>query len=240
MLIFLHGWGMNKAIFSEFVSECLSDEDVLLLDLPGYNGEECDFDLDSQVVQLKEKIPKGAHLLAWSLGGVYALALEAMFPNYLSKLTMICSTPSFAQREGFDCALTPEVLDQFSEQLVINRDKTIDRFLLLQLHGQPKAKTIAKEIKEKILVGCAVENRVLEFGLSCLKEKDYRKTLRDTTLPIQFILGKKDKLVPFILKKTIKCINSSIRVVVLDKVGHLPFVTHKKILFDAVFGKNIK
>ena len=236
MIVFLHGWGMSKAIFKPFVDACLNDKDVLLLDLPGYGDDEWIGDFDAQVDQLFNQIPKGSHLIAWSMGGLYALRLTSLFPNHLSRLTMVCSTPCFAQKNGFNNALTKKILNQFSEQLVLDRKKTISRFLLLQLHGQTNSKEIARNIRERVLERSNVKEGVLEFGLKCLKEIDCRDDLRKCKVPTQFVLGQRDRLVPCLVEKNIREINSSVDIVVLGDVAHLPFITHKKTFIKVVFG----
>jgi len=235
MIVFLHGWGMSKAIFDPFVDSHLNAEEVLLLDLPGYGDGEWIGNFDAQVSQLFHQIPKGAHLIAWSLGGLYALRLSALFPEHLSRLTMVCSTPCFAQKDDFKHAMTQKVLNQFSEQLVLDRKKTINRFLLLQLHGQAGTKEIAKGIRERVLDKSNVRDEVLEFGLTSLKEIDCREDLKKCKAPLLFVLGKRDKLVPYLAAESIRRINPDIDLIVLDGVGHLPFVTHEKIFLNAVF-----
>jgi len=238
MIVFLHGWGMSKAIFSPFVDSYLSGEEVLLLDLPGYGEGKWNGDFDVQVEQLVKAIPKGSHVVAWSLGGLYALRLNAVFPGHLSRLTLVCSTPCFAQKDGFKNAMTQKMLNQFSEQLMLDRKKTINRFLLLQLHGQVGVKEITKDIRERVLDQSKVKNEVLEFGLKSLQEVDCREDLKKCKIPVQFVLGKRDKLVPYLVSESIKKINPDIDVVVLAGAAHLPFVTHEKTFLNVVFDSN--
>ncbi len=236
MIVFLHGWGMSKYIFQKFVDTYLVGENVLLLDLPGYGGAEWADDFDRQVAQLVKKIPKGSHLVAWSLAGLYGLRMATLYPDRLSKLTLVSSSPSFVQKIDFKNALNKKLLEQFSQQLITDRTKTIERFLLLQLHSQPQLNEYARALKKIILKGGEVKQKVLEFGLSCLKDIDCREDLRSCSIPILFILGVKDMIVPYSVADDIKKINENINVVVLDGAGHLPFVTHEKTFNKVVFG----
>lgn len=227
MKVFLHGWGMNSRVFDSYIETFLKDEHVISLDLPGYEpNSESLLSFDEQVLTLKSQIPQGAHLIAWSLGGLYALKLNSLFPKWLDKITLICSTPSFAQRKGFNHALNSEVLSQFGEQLSKNRDKTIERFLLLQLHGENNAIRIAKKLKSQISEYSKPSEEVLNFGLECLLNLDFRQELGDTRVPIQFILGENDKLVPISVRKDLISYSSQVSVEVIEKSGHLPFITH--------------
>ncbi len=235
MIVFLHGWGMNKNIFKDFVDKYLNKENVIMLDLPGYAGDSPSIVFDEQVSELREQIPQGAHLVAWSLGGLYALRMANLYPDQLSKLTMVCSTPSFAKKVGFNNALRPDVLDQFNIQLQQNRDKTIERFLLLQLHGQKGVKGIVKSIRKSLSQQDLPSSEVLEFGLQCLKLMDLRKELRKCTVPVHFILGEKDKIVPVAVEQDLIKINQLCYVSVLIGAAHLPFVTHPDLFNERVF-----
>ncbi len=237
MIVFLHGWGMSKSVFSQFVDTFLLDDEVLLLDLPGYGATNYVDDLDQQVIQLAAAIPDGSHLVAWSLGGLYALKLVALYPKKLTRLTMVCSSPCFVQKTGFPYALTDTLLEQFSQQLMQDHKATIDHFLMLQLYGQAQATRYARDIRQKVLAYSLVRKEVLIFGLKCLQEVDCRAELQACTIPVQFILGKRDKIVPFEVSETIRALNSHVEVVVLERVGHLPFVTHGDIFYQVVWGK---
>jgi len=235
MIVFIHGWGMSKAIFQPFVDRYLEGRDVLLLDLPGYGEGEWLENFDAQVLQLAKEIPKGSHVVAWSLAGLYALRLASLMPNHLSRITMLCSTPSFVQKNNFQHALTLNVLDQFSESLVKDHKKTIERFLLLQLHGQKQAKEIARTIRESILDKSNIKKQVLVFGLECLKKIDCRIDLKNSKIPVHFILGERDKLVPYQMSESIKNLNPNISVSIIDKAAHIPFVTHELFFLKALF-----
>lgn len=235
MIVFLHGWGMQKDIFKPFVDSYLSAKDVLLLSLPGYEEGVWLEDFDAQVKQLAKKIPNDTHLIAWSLGGLYALRLATLYPDKFTRITMVCSTPCFAQRVDFKNALNASVLNQFSEQLIDDREKTIDRFLLLQLHGQAQAKELVRTIKNTIIKAIKVKNEVLEHGLGCLKDIDYREDLKKCAVPIQFVLGKRDMIVPYKVARDISFLNAAIKISTIDDAAHIPFVTHEKKFYDLVF-----
>lgn len=239
MIVFLHGWGMDKSIFKPFVDEYLADQEVLLLDLPGYGDEVFHNRFIEQVELLKNKIPRGAHVVAWSLAGIYVLRLDALFPGYLSKITMVCSTPSFSQKNDFPNALTKNLLEQFSGDLISDRQKTIDRFLMLQLHGQPKIKEQFLQIKKLLAEVPEVNSSVLEFGLDLLKNEDCRDDFSSSKLHIQFILGSRDKLVPVDVVKELKILKKDVQIVILEKVAHLPFITHQKIFYEEVFAEKL-
>jgi len=237
MIVFIHGWGMSKAIFQPFVDRHLEGEDVLMLDLPGYGEGKWTGNFDTQVIQLAKEIPEGSHVVAWSLAGLYALRLTSLLPNHLSRLTMVCSSPCFAQKDHFHHALPLNLLDQFSESLVEDRKKTIDRFLLLQLHGQKEAKKIARSIRENILEKSDIKKEVLAFGLECLKKIDGRADLKNSTIPVHFILGKRDKLVPYQMSEHIRNMNPNISISIIEKAAHLPFVTHELFFVKALFNQ---
>lgn len=226
MKVFLHGWGMNSAIFVNFIENYFDKKEVLNLDLPGYEPNPSEVkSFDEQVRALKSKIPEGAHLIAWSLGGLYALRFNDLFPNYLSKISMVASTPCFAQKYDFKHALNKELLTQFGLSLSKNREKTIERFLLLQLYGVSGASSYAKSLKQLIAEYSTPSIDVLNQGLEYLSSLDLRGELASTKVPIHFVLGKRDQIVPFQVKQDLLGLSNLIQVDVLQKAGHMPFLT---------------
>lgn len=233
MKVFLHGWGMNSLVFENFVQQHFEHEEVLLLDLPSYSSATVS-EFAEQVALLKSQIPVGSHVFGWSLGGLYAIALAHQFPQYVSQLTLLGSTPCFMQRPDFSCALSDGALDRFSQQLLVSREKTIDRFLLLQLYGEKQAKRLARELKGLLLKKTQPTEAVLEQGLLFLKSLDLREELFALDMDVQFILGAKDQLVPVQLADYLGEAGQGIQVDVLEDAGHIAFLTHSDAVYRCI------
>ena len=75
-LILLHGWGMNSGVFDPLCQALASRYSPLAPALPGYPRSRWphEADFSRQIEAMAKDLPR-AHLLGWSLGGIYALEL---------------------------------------------------------------------------------------------------------------------------------------------------------------------
>lgn len=237
MIVFLHGWGMSRFVFEQFVDDYLKEEETLLLNLPGYDVEdyESDISFDEEVNALKQQIPQGAHVVAWSLGGLYALRINQLFPGLIAKITLVCSTPSFTQRDHFSDAMSSDLLSQFALQLQQNRKKTIARFFMLQVYAETNAKQIVAKLNKQVHRIHEPSAVVLAKGLEYLLNIDCRLALSESTIPVYFVLGKNDRLVPYQVKKDLLSMNTMVSVSIIDGCAHLPFVSHAEEFNQLVF-----
>jgi pimeloyl-[acyl-carrier protein] methyl ester esterase len=230
MKVFLHGWGMRKEMFSSFIDAYFTDENVLCLSLPGYDGE-CDLDgFDEQVLLLSNQIPEGSHIIGWSLGGLFALRLAQLSPHKVSKVTMICSTPVFAQKRDWGFGLNTEILTDFGGELLVNREKTLRQFMLLQLHGQKEIKTLVKEMELKVIDTYRPSLFILKAGLVFLQKVDLREGLKSMRVPVSIILGGRDKIVSAEQALTLNDFGAHVSVHVIKRAGHIPFITHMEAI----------
>jgi len=115
-LVLIHGWSMHSGVWQGLLQLLSTKYRCHLVDLPGHGKtvwRENDFDLSQLLPSLSAQLPEKAVYLGWSLGGMIALAMANRYPNKVSKLIMLASTPSFVQQEGWPCAV-------FSNSLLIN------------------------------------------------------------------------------------------------------------------------
>lgn len=225
MKVFLHGWGMRKEMFSSFIDEYCRDEQVLCLSLPGYD-EACEVEsFEQQVVLLSKMIPEGSHLVAWSLGGLFALKAAELFPDKVSRLTMLSSTPLFAAKEDWVHGLKKHVLSNFGANLLQDRKKTLTQFMLLQLHGEKNIKSLIKVLNNVIKENASPSLRALELGLTFLQKIDLREELKSIKTEVCFILGGRDRIVLSGQMNDLKAMGQHVEVHIIKSAGHLPFIT---------------
>ncbi|MFI3179224.1 MAG: hypothetical protein QX188_06685 [Methylococcaceae bacterium] len=65
-------------------------------------------------------------------------------------------------------------------------------------------------------------------GLEILKYEDLRSVLSDNKLPACLILGGQDTLIPINVQKNLLQLNSEINLNIIDKAGHVPFLSHER------------
>jgi len=229
-IVLLHGWGMNKNIWQPFV-ESLPEHvqtRIQLLDLPGFGHNEFmpnNYDLASLSAWLNEQITEPSAVLGWSLGGLVAQQFALDNPNKTTKLGLIATTPKFmAEQEWHGIDVT--VLDMFAEQLSIDHQQTIERFLAIQAMGARTAKQDIKRIRDLVLSAPVPNIVALRQGLELLKEVDLRPSFDSYSLPVSAIFGRLDSLVPHKAVKLMQELSTNIDVTVLPKASHAPFISH--------------
>ncbi|MBL7004011.1 MAG: hypothetical protein ISR69_08300 [Gammaproteobacteria bacterium] len=147
----------------------------------------------------------------------------------------MCSTPSFTQRDHFSDAMSSDLLSQFALQLQQNRKKTIARFFMLQVYAETNAKQIVAKLNKQVHRIHEPSAVVLAKGLEYLLNIDCRLALSESTIPVYFVLGKNDRLVPYQVKKDLLSMNTMVSVSIIDGCAHLPFVSHAEEFNQLVF-----
>ena len=226
-LILLHGWGMNPAVFEPLKQALGARAPVSAPALPGYPRSAWPHaaDFSRQVEAMAQTLPAG-RLLGWSLGGVYALELALRYPGRFEDLTLIACNPCFVARPGWSCAIDESIFDEFGSGLARDWQRTLKRFLALQLDGEPAARELARGLWRSVAAAGEPAAGVLRFGLDLLKQADYRARLGELGLPARWILGQRDRLVPIALAQQIADLNAGIQVESVAGAAHAPFLSH--------------
>lgn len=225
-LVLVHGWGMNGAVWKQTVEVLSSYFTVHVVDLPGYghsahaNAEDLD-DIAKQVLALA---PKKAIWLGWSLGGIVATHIALNYPQRVTKLITVASSPKFAAEKPWR-GIKPEVLSAFSEQLVADFQVTIERFMALQAMGSPTARQDVKTLKKAVLSRPLPHPNSLMLGLDLLAKIDLREALLDLSMPFLRLYGRLDGLVPIKVASDLNKMLPNSTHYVFTESSHAPFMT---------------
>ena len=225
-LIMLHGWGTSPDVFIPLAERAGADS-IQIPPLPGYPQSPWKFtaDFTAQLEQMALDLPSG-HLMGWSLGGLFAIELALRAPEKFNRVTLIACNPCFVQRADWPQAVEAAVFDQFCADLLQDRERTLRRFLSLQMQGEVDARRLSRELAGKVLERGAPEQAALQFGLELLKGHDARRSLVQLEQPLCLILGERDLLVPIALKQQISEVVPRIRVESVAGAAHAPFLSH--------------
>ncbi|WP_105166900.1 pimeloyl-ACP methyl ester esterase BioH [Pseudoalteromonas sp. T1lg23B] len=230
-LVFLHGWGMSKAVWQVCAEELSThyDGDIQCLNLPGFGGAdipEGEYTLASVASILAEQIKPNSVLVAWSLGGLVALYLAQHFPEKVSKLVMLASTPYFVESVNW-AGIKEHVLDDFKLQLSHDSAKTIERFLAIQAMGSEHAKEDIKQLRALLKQQPKANEMALSAGLDLLKSQDLRQTFSQLQQPIYGFFGRLDALVPKSACNKMALLNPNFEYEIVAKASHAPFISHR-------------
>ncbi|MBC3541833.1 alpha/beta fold hydrolase [Rufibacter sediminis] len=196
-LVFLHGFCESKDVWTDFTKPLVHQFRVIALDLPGHgeSPQTDDFSMDSQARQVRETLQtlqvEKCLVVGHSMGGYVAMALADLFPDLLYGLCLFHSsalpdseekkenrnkTAAFVQKHGIEKFMDTLVSPLFAESNRASCEAAIQ-----------KMQTIGKATPLETILGC----------LQAMRDRpDRTEVLKNTTLPVFFLVGKEDPAVP--------------------------------------------
>ena len=212
--LLIHGWGFKP----DCMQDVLSLQQEKAIDL--YTLSES-LTFDEVINGLAESIDGTVNLVAWSLGGIYAIALTLRFPQKVNKLLLFTSTPCFMQKENWPGISEKQIMEL---EALIKKDsnKALNTFVGWCSKGHLSIKASLKEARTKLATD--VDKEPLLKLLNVLKEFDYRQELKNIARPTKLIAANDDNLIPEHAKRYEFAGNKNIEIETVEQTGHLlPF-----------------
>lgn len=229
--MFVHGWGMNSAVWDSFINKLPDYIEPLCIDLPGHGRfNQMDFnslqDLVDHLLQQSVSVLSGPAIwVGWSLGALPVLELARQQPEKVKALCLLASNPCFVVRDDWQAAVEESVFDLFAENLQQNIEKTLQRFLSLQVRGMAESRDVLRVLRAAIVGQGLPSSAALSAGLTLLKSTDLRGQLASLAVPQYWLLGESDSLVPAALNDYLS-VQSGIKSHIIGGAAHLPFISH--------------
>lgn len=226
-LVVLHGWGLNASIWQSIAAPLAAHRRLHCVDLPGYGESPWPANqpitFDHLVELTAAALPPRCQLLGWSLGGLVATAIALRYPERVSQLITVASSPYFPATDQWP-GIDPHVLNSFARQLSADFKRTVERFLALQSLGSESAKADVKQIKEWLFSKPMASPEVLNAGLDMLASIDLRTDLARLEMPLLRIYGRLDSLVPVAVVAHIDQLAPRSKSIIMPHCSHAPFV----------------
>lgn len=249
-IVLVHGWAMHSGIWRRFAEALAVNYQVTCIDLPGHGLSDSVMPFTLERISdalMHAVVEPRACWLGWSLGATVVLDIAGRYPERVSSLILLAGNPSFTRshyspigESQLDSDSWPgmdkKLLEAFSDSLIKNPEATVLRFLALQIHGITDAKTLLKELKSAVLSSKPPADEILRQGLLILKEADLRTVLSGLKMPAATLLGGKDTLVPVAVGRKMQQLLPELQLTVLDKAGHVPFLSHQNELVSIISG----
>ena len=235
-IVLVHGWAMHSGIWHDFAMQLAQHYQVTCIDLPGHGHSDNldNFTLEQVADALVDAVAdKQSCWLGWSLGATVVMEIAKRYPERVNSLILLAGNPHFTCTEQWP-GMTVDLLEAFSEQLTLDAPATLLRFLSLQVAQLPDYKVLLKNIKTAIMARATPNLDILQGGLTILKQADLRPALAAAQMPILVLLGTRDTLVPIAVGEAIKDLAPTIQIVVIDKAGHVPFLSHPQIVLETI------
>ena len=235
-IVLVHGWAMHSGIWHDFAMQLAQHYQVTCIDLPGHGHSDNldNFTLEQVADALVDAVAdKQSCWLGWSLGATVVMEIAKRYPERVNSLILLAGNPHFTCTEQWP-GMKVDLLEAFSEQLTLDAPATLLRFLSLQVAQLPDYKVLLKNIKTAIMARATPNLDTLQGGLTILKQADLRPALAAAQMPILLLLGTRDTLVPIAVGEAIKDLAPTIQIVVIDKAGHVPFLSHPQIILETI------
>jgi pimeloyl-[acyl-carrier protein] methyl ester esterase len=227
--IFVHGWAMNSAVWDDCITQLPDWINPIVVDLPGH-GTMAEVDarsLDDYVKTLVPLVHRPVLWVGWSLGGLVVLRLAELYPERVAAALLVATNPCFVTREKWSCAVDEKIFDQFAQDLNQDQEKTIRRFLALQVKGLPEAMKTVRQLQKSIQSRGSASTQALVSGLEVLLETDLRNNIGLIESPLYWLLGAKDGLVPEDLARVLQKEFKQENVRLYEKASHAPFISQR-------------
>lgn len=237
-LVLLHGWGMHGGVWEGVADKLSISFRVHVVDLPGH-GESANvmpYSLGKVAEELAASLPQRAHWCGWSLGGLAALEAARRFPEQVASLVLVASTPCFAKRDDWPCAVARETLGEFAASLESDYEGTLKRFLSLQARGDESAKAVLRDLRDGLFTRGRPAEEALRGGLEILAGCDLRGHAAGVVQPALVIHGERDQLVPLPAGEWLAQNLPSARLAVVKGAAHAPFLSHPDEFVNLVKG----
>ena len=224
-LILLHGFLGSLEIWKDFSTVLSKKYRVISIDLPGHGKTEnfseahtMDFMAETVKAVLDNLKIEKCVMAGHSMGGYAALSFAEKYTDFLQGL---CLFHSHAMPDTPEAKINRE---RAINAVSLNRKGFINQFIseLFAPENLEKLKEYIEDQKEKAR---QIPKETIIAAQSGMKERSGKiNLLTEISVPILFIVGKKDSRIPIdkILVQTILPTHSE--VLILGKVGHMGFI----------------
>lgn len=231
-LVMLHGWAMHGGFFESVTNQLAQDFCVHVVDIPGH-GKSRTYpepysieNLASEILQNLSPLLSGQAIwLGWSLGGSIATWVAAQEDNNVSAVILVASNPRFVQQADWPHGIEEKILQEFASELGRDYEKTLSRFLSLQIRGAENQRELLRSLRTQMRCVDAPVTAVLNGGLEILRHYDGRELLLQLRQPVLMMAGQRDTLVPVTGVEAMAQASSNISTSIWPGTGHIPFIS---------------
>lgn len=229
-LVFIHGWGLNSAVWQPCLEQLKADFEVITVDLPGFatnkSYQVAEYSLIEIATAIQQAVGKPAVYIGWSLGGLIASQITTRYSQQVLGLVTVASSPQFVERDNWP-GIKENVLAMFHQQLAKDTTKTINNFLKIQAMGSPHIRQDIKKIRDLVMQYDLPSQQVLDDSLKLLETSDVTEDLNSITQPFLRLYGKLDGLVPKQVIPLLDDIAPNSQRFIFEQASHAPFISHQ-------------
>ena len=208
-IVLLHGFLENATMWNDLVKLFSKNHQVIIIDLLGHGKSQClgylhTMEDQAEMVNLVlEKLEvTTAVFMGHSMGGYIALAFMEMYPNFVSGLVMLNST-------GDEDSLEKKKNRTRAIAVVKKNYETFVSISIANLFSESNREKLLSEIESVKKEALKTPLQGIIAALEGMKIRKNRwEIVENSTIPILFIIGEQDPVLPFdSLKKELEIRN---------------------------------
>jgi pimeloyl-[acyl-carrier protein] methyl ester esterase len=226
-VVLLHGWGFDHRVWDGFADALPDYWHVEQPDL--FDHETCSSDLTDKelgliILPLQEYLIRPCVLVGWSFGGLVAISLARQFPEKVSAVVLLASSPCFTSRPDWHCGIDDEQISDLAERVENDRKGALKYFCRLVAHGDTASFKVARILQTHT---SKINKAGLLYGLNILANTDLRSDLAALTCPLATILSSNDVLIQSAVAREISKLKADTHHALIENAGHAPFILKK-------------
>ena len=228
-ILLLTGWGTSCEIWQPMISQLENRFQLHCIKPPWETNSSLSSlsNFDTYVNELAQSISATVYVVAWSLGGLFAIQLATNFPALVDKIFFVSSTPKFITNSS-EFGIEHEWFERFGHDFKRNPIQTLRKFLTLQAKGDEFAKTTLQQLRKY----CRMEDFDLaecQYGLNLLGKLDLSNELINLSCKSVFIHGECDAVLPCSEGREAAS-KAKAKFYLVPSAGHAVQVSHPQIL----------
>lgn len=208
-LLFIHGFATTPEIWLPFckpVNESRSDRDGFQnIRFPNLRFD----NLERETDRIGRGMGRGMRVIGWSMGGMVAMMIAAKYPEKVSRMALVSTTPKFITSNDFPCGLPLALLRRLEKRI---RKEGINAFHSLVFPDGHSAGLADLSIEQA------------EKELAELERADLRPLLKAIKAPTLIIHGDRDEICPPAAAAYLKDNVRESKLIILKGAGHAPMV----------------
>lgn len=241
-LVLIHGWAMHAGVWQGFTDQLAEHCMIVALDLRGHGDSrslEGPFTFEQyahDVIALLEHLElRDAALLGWSMGALVILKMHELGYQGTGPILMVSANPSLVQRDDYESGLAPVIVKRLFKQLQRDYESGLRTFLNLLCTPQEHERCKDDLAYQSAMDTATCPDPVVALStLACLQAEDLRAHLSRITAPTLIVHGERDEIC---LSNGGRFMNDSIpgsRLLMLPDTGHMPFISRRERVVEAV------
>ncbi len=229
VIVLIHGFLETSETWADFSKELAKNHRIISLDLPGHGSSSlypppysmCQ-NADSIIDILDHEKIKKAFIIGHSMGGYVAMAFAENYPEKMFGFCLFHSTP-FADNDA-----KTKSRDQAIRRIENGEKDDICKTHSKAVFADGNLNIFTKEIKKGEQIAKEISNESAIASILTMKARfDRSEVLEKIKVPFLYILGKKDKFIPYKIYKTMN-LPENCKVSILENSGHMGFIEEKE------------